>query len=545
MASESPPPPPQSLKGELWDTAPDTFLAREAIKRLDLKECYLSDDAVMKIQINKSEMTITGVNIWRFNDNVFLKGGHLKSKHKGRGAPALAPDGTVMTMLGGTHRTAKIVLNGGDNSLPVGDCFVENYRAMSDHPKYNEWLAKVKWTAADALRAGIPLTSINATVTTLAEHVQQTPSEPEGNSDALQEKKEDSPQPNNTNGLGNEVQPNNADDSMNQDQENRTPSRSVTPPETPLEETPSEYATLSSTYSEITTSKPTTPEPSPEPATSEPVIPQPVTSQPITPEFVTSQSATLELAVSEPAALEPIVSEPATSDLAASQTVASEPSTSDLAASQTVALEPTTPDTAASALEPTALESSAFESATSGLATSDPLVSKPTVSKSTALKPLSSEFTISEVTLERSASEPVTTKPTASEPEPTALEPDASMRAASEPIPLESFASISIKSNINFPGAPKPNTTQSQTPASVRKQSASPGPALINIRPKSTVGLGIDTGSMEQTTPKHSASTVHPETTLVGDSGNTTTIGSPSCEFRDSYASRANSDHFT
>ncbi|OBT45974.1 hypothetical protein VE00_03749 [Pseudogymnoascus sp. WSF 3629] len=499
MASESPPPPPQSLKGELWDTAPDTFLAREAIKRLDLKECYLSDDAVMKIQINKSEMTITGVNIWRFNDNVFLKGGHLKSKHKGRGAPALAPDGTVMTMLGGTHRTAKIVLNGGDNSLPVGDCSVENYRAMSDHPKYNEWLAKVKWTAADALRAGIPLTSINATVTTLAEHVQQTPSEPEGNSDALQEKKEDSPQPNNTNGLGNEVQPNNADDSMNQ--RNRTPSRSVTPPETPLEETPSEYATLSSTYSEITTSKPTTPEPSPEPATSEPVIPQPVTSQPITPGSVTSQSATLELAVSEPAASEPVVSEPATSDLAASQTVASEPSTSDLAASQTVslepttlepttsdlaasqpvALEPTTPDTAASALEPTALESTAFESATSGLATSDPLVSKPTVSKSTALKPLSSEFTISEVTLERSASEPVTTKPTASEPEPTALEPDASMRAASEPIPLESFASISIKSNINFPGAPKPNTTQSQTPASVRKQSASPGPALINI----------------------------------------------------------------
>ncbi|OBU01370.1 hypothetical protein VE01_00234 [Pseudogymnoascus verrucosus] len=544
-ASESPPPPPQSLKGELWDTVPNTLLAREAIKRVDLKECNLTDDAIMKILVNKSERTITGANIWRFNENVFLKGGYLKSRHKGRGAPALAPDGTVMTVLAGAHRTTKILLHGGDLSLPVGEWTIENYQARSDHPNYNEWLSKIKWTTADALRAGIPLASINATVTIPAKHVQQTPSEPEKNSDALREKKEDSPQLNNTDGLRNEVQPDNTNDSMNQSQENRTASHSVTPPETPLEETPSEYATLPSTYSEITTLNSATPEPSPganrsevyasepvafkpaasesvtselpiaELAPSEPTISGPVTSQLITLKPVTPQTATSELAVSKPTVSEPVVSdpaasEPAESDLAASEPatlepVVSETATSRLSVSKLVSSEPAASDPAAS--EPIASESTTFESATLELVTSEPVVSKPTVSESGALQPVTPEFTIPEpTTVERSASEPVTTRPTASEPEPAALELVASKRAASEPIPLESFASISIGSKINSPEVPKPSIMQSQAPASVQKQSASPDPALMKTGPKSTVGLGIDTGSIEQTTPKHSVS---------------------------------------
>ncbi|KFZ03401.1 hypothetical protein V501_09375 [Pseudogymnoascus sp. VKM F-4519 (FW-2642)] len=537
-ASESPPSPPQSLKGELWDTVPNTLLAREAIKRLDLKECDLTDDAIMKILVNKSEKIIAGANIWRFNENVFLKGGYLKSRHKGRGAPALAPDGTVMTVLAGAHRTTKIVLHGGDLNLPVGDWSIENYQARSDHPNYNEWLSKIKWTTADALR------------------------EPEKNSDALREKKEDSPQLSNTDGLRNEVQPNNTDDSKNQSQENRTHFRSVTPPEPPLEETASESSTLSSTYSEINTSNSATPEPFPEadrsevsvsepvafkPATSEsgtlelpiaelarsePTTSEPVTSQLITLKPFTAQPATSELAVSKPTVSEPAVSEPAVSEPAVSDPAASEPAASDLAASepatleslvsetailhlsasQPVASEPATSGPAAS--EPIASESTTFESATLKLVTSEPIVSKPTVSESAARQTVTSEFTAPEpATVERSASEPVTTRPRASEPKPSALELVASKRAASEPIPLESFASISIESKINSPEVPKRNIMQSQALASVQKQSASPGPALMKIGPKSTVGLGIDTGSIEQTIPKHSVSMFRQQST--------------------------------
>ncbi|OBT89278.1 hypothetical protein VE02_02558 [Pseudogymnoascus sp. 03VT05] len=455
MASESPP--TQLLKGELWDTDPNTFLAREAIKRLDLKECYFSDDAVMKFLVNKKERTITGVNISRFNEAEFAKGGILRSKHKGRGVPAPAPDGTVMTVLAGYNHATLIVLNGGDNSLIVGSWTIENFQEKSDQPGYNEWLSKAKWTAADALRAGIPLTSINATVTSPAEHVQQTPSEAEKNSDDPREKKADAPQLN-TNGLTNGVQSNNAGDSMNQGQEN------ITPPE----KTPSECSTLSSTYSEITASKSTTPEPSrleadhlevassevsvSEPATSEPVIAEPATLEP-----VISQAATSKIAVSEPAISEPPISEPATSDFTASQPATLEPAASDLAASQPPASEPASSEPIASQL--IASDPPGFDPATLELATSEPIVSTPSVSESAAPQPVASEpaaskFPVLEAaTLKRSASEPATTEPTASEP--AALEPIALKRGASEPTPLESFASTSIESKINSPEASK------------------------------------------------------------------------------------------
>lgn len=59
--------PPQWKKGDLWDTDPNTFVAREAVKRLDLTECHLTDDTIMRLLVNKRERTISGVNISRFN----------------------------------------------------------------------------------------------------------------------------------------------------------------------------------------------------------------------------------------------------------------------------------------------------------------------------------------------------------------------------------------------------------------------------------------------------------------------------------------------
>lgn len=114
----------------------------------------------MQLLVNKRERTISGVNISRFNEYEFVKGGFLRSRHKGKGAPALAPDGTVMTVTAGANHNSTIVLHGGNHNLPAGSWSVENYQAKSDHPGYKEWLSKIKWTNADALRSGIPLTSI-------------------------------------------------------------------------------------------------------------------------------------------------------------------------------------------------------------------------------------------------------------------------------------------------------------------------------------------------------------------------------------------------
>ncbi|KFY07222.1 hypothetical protein V492_07342 [Pseudogymnoascus sp. VKM F-4246] len=621
MASNSPP--SQWPQGDLWDTDPNTFIAREAVKRLDLKECYLTDDAIMKFLINRREKTIKGKEIFGFNETEFVKGGFLRSRHKGRGAPALAPDGTVMTALAGAHHNSTIVLDGGDRSLLSGSWSIENYQAKSDHPGYNEWLAKIKWTTGDALRAGIPLTSINATLTSPATHVQQNPSAPEEKADELLEK-DDSPQPSIADNLTNQGQANNATNFTNQGQEPITPPRSVTPQEALPQDTPSEYATLPPTYSGITISKPTTPEPShseadysegpasgiaasessvSKPGTSEPIIAESVTSEPITSQstiaeplssvpsvsepLVTepttsapatsepdtsgpvasesdiAQSTVSEPAVSEPATSLPTITEPVTQDLAAFEPatvepVASEPVTLNLSTPHPVALGPTNSDPVApepivskhAAIEPTILEletsqatvpqlaaaesaalqhfasepgASAFtiaaptasEPATFGSASSELATPEPVISRPTVIESVSSRFTIPETAaLERCASVPITTEPRA--PELATPKSTASQRATSEPAtvepsalettPLVSLSFTSIHSKTNSPEATKPDIMQSKSSVSVQQQSESPRTALMKLESDPPVGLGIDTGLMEQTTPKHSAS---------------------------------------
>jgi hypothetical protein len=359
MAHNSPS--PQWQKGDLWDTDPNTFLAREAVKRDNLTEAYLTDDAIMKLLVNKREKTIKGTVISRFNEAEFAKGAILRSKHKGRGAPALAPDGTVMTVVAGTQHNTVIQLNGGNRNLPVGNWSVENYQAMSDHPGYNAWLTGIKRTTGDALRAGIPLTSINATLTGPPRGWQQKSFEPEEHANDLPNKSA-SPElidpklidprltdPALTN-LANKGQHNLTNDftkpPTNKAQERTTTTHPVTPQKPPSEDVPSEYATLPSNHSEITTSpgsslsgtdhsetsglervgfdrvasisaaselaplvfassKSTTPDPvMSEPATSEAIIPKLVSSpaafEPASPPVTTSEPVAPELTASEP-----------------------------------------------------------------------------------------------------------------------------------------------------------------------------------------------------------------------------------------------------
>lgn len=525
MASNSSP--SQWQKGDLWDTDPNTFVAREAVKRLDLSKCYLSDDAIMKFLVNKREKTIRGPNISRFNETEFVKGGFLRSRHKGKGAPALAPDGTVMTVIAGAHHSSHTVLNGGDRSLPVGDWSLENYQAKSDHPGYKEWLVKIKWTSADAMRAGIPLASINATLTTPAKSVQQNPVKSEKNTNELQKKEVDSPQYNKASILTTKGQLNNIDDLIHQGHERVTPTRLVTPQEVPQEVPPSEYDTLPSTYSGITTPHLTTPRSSfsgpSQPGVSASESSEPVfeltsgptsrsdASQPVNFGSMIAELTTLEPAIPEHATSERIIPEPVASDLATSEPaplvpVVSGPDTSDLAAFHPVTSSPTTSDSAVS--EPSALELTTFESPTSELAVSEPVVSRPIAPGSAYSQPVASKFPISEsAALKRSTSVPIMAEPAGSKSVCVEPLPIVSRRAASEPTPMGYFPLISIQAEINPPEAPKPYIMQSQVAASVQKQSTSPGPAFLKLISESTLGLNIDSGLMGLTTPKTSVPT--------------------------------------
>lgn len=589
MAHNSPP--PQWQKGDLWDTDPDTFLAREAVRRDDLTECFLSDDAIMKLLINKREKTIKGTHISKFNEAEFAKHGILKSRHKGRGAPALAPDGTVMTVLAGTQHNTIIQLNGGNRNLPVGNWSVENYQAMKDHPGYNAWLARIKRTTIEAVRAGIPLMSINSTLTGPPRGWQQKSSEPEEQANDLRDKS-GSPElidpklidpgltdPALTN-LANKGQHSLTNDfnkpSTNQAQERTTTDHPVTPQKTPPKDVPSEYATLPSNHSEITispgsslseadhsetaglerlgfepvasnsaVSEPASSAPAssksttPEPAVSKPTIPEAIipklvsslaASEPASPPLTTSEPVTPELVASEPAT-PPTISKPGTPDPATSEPRNSGPTTpeppiSNLAASELVTLgsavsEPATPDLAV--LQPVAPESTAPE----------PIVSEPIVSEPAASKATTTEVAIFEsAALKPTGSEAAAPQPIASEPadsqigasKPVAIELILSDTGSSEPIGIQpvlepaapdtvrkpasfqSFSSFRIEGTKKQSEDAKPNIAQIPLPIKVRQQRASPGLGLMRSGSEPAVGLGIDTGSMEQTTAKQSTS---------------------------------------
>ncbi|OAF62687.1 hypothetical protein VC83_01149 [Pseudogymnoascus destructans] len=121
----------------------------------------------MKLLVHKHEGRLRGIHLTIFNETEFLKSDHLRCNHKGKGAPALALDGTAMTTMAGQKYKHLIVLNGGDSTLPIGKWTTKNYRSKSDHPGYEEWLSRIKWTAAEAREDGVPSASINKIMTTL------------------------------------------------------------------------------------------------------------------------------------------------------------------------------------------------------------------------------------------------------------------------------------------------------------------------------------------------------------------------------------------
>ncbi|KFY38338.1 hypothetical protein V495_06630 [Pseudogymnoascus sp. VKM F-4514 (FW-929)] len=566
MAQNSPP--PQWQNGDLWDTDPNTFLAREAVKREDLSECYLTDDAIMSC-------SSTGA-----------KGQSPASRHKGKGAPALAPDGTVMTVLAGTQHNTTVELHGGNRDLPVGNWSVENYQAMSGHPGYKAWLAKIKWTAADALRAGIPLTAINATLTSPPKHTNRYIFGPEDANDSrdnadtpeliapkLIDPRLIDPALTNPASKGQHSLTNDFNKpTTNQSQERTTAAHPVTPQKTPPKDVPSEYATLPSNHSEITTSPGSFPssadhsgtaglksfdpvasnsavsEPAPSApassksttptipgaiipklvsslASSEPASPPLTTSEPVTPELATSEPTTPatiskpgtpDSATSEPKNSGPTIPEPPISNLAASEpatsrSIVSKPATPDLVDFQPVSPEPTA--TVPIVYEPIASETASSESPTAELASSEPVALKSPNLEAAAAQPIVTEPAGSQI----DASKPVATEPMPSDKtasEPIGLQP-ALKPATSDTVPespsMESFSPPRIETTKNSLADAKPNIARIPLPFSVRQRTASPSLGLMRFGSEPAVGLGIDTGFMEQTPPKSSLPMFRPQ----------------------------------
>lgn len=144
----------------LWNTNPRFFVAQEAVKRHDFRRCHLSDDAIMKLAINKREKFLHNAAIEVF-ESVSVNSLRAREKRKRRGAPALAPDGTVMSIMIDHKGNDRVVLNGGRTSLRDGGWTVENYHTKSDHPSYRDWLSRIVWTADEAVNKGIPREAIN------------------------------------------------------------------------------------------------------------------------------------------------------------------------------------------------------------------------------------------------------------------------------------------------------------------------------------------------------------------------------------------------
>lgn len=127
-----------------------------------MSHCYLTDDAIFKLLVIRREGYTNGKRLSSFNGTKFTKCGTLRSNHKGKGAPALAPDGTVMTVKTGKKQQRTIVLNGGNEKLLVGDWSLENYISRDNYPGFKEWHENQTWTGDDAELAGVPVININS-----------------------------------------------------------------------------------------------------------------------------------------------------------------------------------------------------------------------------------------------------------------------------------------------------------------------------------------------------------------------------------------------
>ena len=145
-------PPEVMASRPLWDPDPETFVAQAAVGSQDLRRVKLSDFVVMALEINRLEKRLSKAEIDVF-ESVYVRGANVRSSRKHEGRPALAPDGTVMSMrevayIGNGEHQAEL---GHWTPLTVKEC-----------EGYKEWLARIVQTQEDLRKRGIDLAQTNA-----------------------------------------------------------------------------------------------------------------------------------------------------------------------------------------------------------------------------------------------------------------------------------------------------------------------------------------------------------------------------------------------
>jgi hypothetical protein len=126
----------------LWDPNPQTFVAQDAVKNKDLRRVRLSDFAVIAFAMNITggHLTKGAVDIF---ENVYVRGAKPRRTRLHEGHPALAPDGTVMSMDG--------IAYPGDTGQPAGQWNTTN---VDKCPGFANWVAQLRQSSAEMVANG-------------------------------------------------------------------------------------------------------------------------------------------------------------------------------------------------------------------------------------------------------------------------------------------------------------------------------------------------------------------------------------------------------
>jgi hypothetical protein len=133
----------------LYDPDPDTFVARDVVTRRDLRRVRLSDFAVVTFQMHIQTGLLNKVAVDIF-ENVYIRGAKVRVTRLHEGRPALAPDGTVMSMGGFAYPGSTSQIAGQWNTENVKNC-----------PGYDTWIARLTQDENQMVGRGLNLSAKN------------------------------------------------------------------------------------------------------------------------------------------------------------------------------------------------------------------------------------------------------------------------------------------------------------------------------------------------------------------------------------------------
>jgi len=126
----------------LYNPDPDTFVAQDAVKDRTLRYVRLSDFAVLAFNMNIWSGQVNKAAVDMF-ENVYVRGAKPRLSRVHEGRPALAPDGTVMSIGG--------IAYPGSSGQRVGQWHPDNVKGC---PGYQQWITQLTQTEAQIVARG-------------------------------------------------------------------------------------------------------------------------------------------------------------------------------------------------------------------------------------------------------------------------------------------------------------------------------------------------------------------------------------------------------